>query len=336
MEPLRDKPADLAPFDAVTPDLAAIEVFLVICEAGSVTAAARRLGLTQPAVSQTLRRLETGLDVELIDRRRRPLRLTPAGEALEQRGRELVLTARRVAAAVREVSRARLLAVHAGFIDSFAATAGPAVVRTLSGFAEHLSVWSGIAPVLGSDFLGRKLDFLVTTDTLEDQDGLERHLLLREPFVLVLPRKLTRPGVEPRLDSLVTGYPFIRYSLRSRIGAEIERYLRRLRLTPRRGFEFDATESVFAMVAGGVGWGLTTPLCLLQGRSYVDRFTVARLPGPPLERSLYLVAREGELPEIVSRAIRVSRQTLGRIMTRELPSIAPWARREITIGESTP
>ncbi|QSQ18969.1 LysR family transcriptional regulator [Pyxidicoccus parkwayensis] len=63
-------------------DLNLLRVFVVVAEAGSVTAAANRLYLTQPAVSAALRRLATTVGAPLFVRAGRGLALTTRGERL--------------------------------------------------------------------------------------------------------------------------------------------------------------------------------------------------------------------------------------------------------------
>jgi len=63
-----------------------IEFFAVIAESSSLAAAARRLDVTPPAVSQRLRQLESRMGVRLVDRSSRQLNLTPEGELLAARG----------------------------------------------------------------------------------------------------------------------------------------------------------------------------------------------------------------------------------------------------------
>ncbi|MEV0278063.1 LysR family transcriptional regulator [Streptomyces sp. NPDC050610] len=65
----------------MTIELRHLRCFLAIAEAGSVTRAAAGLHLTQPAVSRTLRRLETELGTRLVDRSTHHLELTEAGHA---------------------------------------------------------------------------------------------------------------------------------------------------------------------------------------------------------------------------------------------------------------
>ena len=83
-------------------DLKALKVFLAVAELANMTAAARRLGLSQSAVSQAVRQLEESIGAVLVDRERRPLALTAAGAALRQRGRALVAEAESLYKTVRE------------------------------------------------------------------------------------------------------------------------------------------------------------------------------------------------------------------------------------------
>lgn len=66
-------------------DLNLLRVFAVVAEAGSVTEAAARLYITQPAVSAALRRLQTAIGAPLFVRAGRGLALTARGEQLRAR-----------------------------------------------------------------------------------------------------------------------------------------------------------------------------------------------------------------------------------------------------------
>ena len=64
--------------DALPFDLRGLEIFLAVCDAGTMAVAARRLGLTQPAMSQSVADLERRIGVQLFDRGTRPLALAPS------------------------------------------------------------------------------------------------------------------------------------------------------------------------------------------------------------------------------------------------------------------
>jgi DNA-binding transcriptional LysR family regulator len=63
-------------------DWNALNIFLAIAEAGSLTAAARKLKISQPTLSRKLEHLETTLDSQLFQRLPRGLTLTEAGESI--------------------------------------------------------------------------------------------------------------------------------------------------------------------------------------------------------------------------------------------------------------
>ncbi len=70
--------------------LTLLERFIRIAEAGSISAAARDLGLSQPSVSRQLAELEARLETVLVHRTTHTLSVTEAGRALLVEARDLV------------------------------------------------------------------------------------------------------------------------------------------------------------------------------------------------------------------------------------------------------
>ena len=66
------------------PPLRLLTTFAEVARAGSMQEAAGRLNVTRPAVTQALRALEEEVGVTLMDRSRKPARLTDAGQVLAQ------------------------------------------------------------------------------------------------------------------------------------------------------------------------------------------------------------------------------------------------------------
>ncbi len=71
-------------------DLRHLKHFLEVGEAGSISAAAKKLRLTQPALSRQIKALEEELDTTLLERGAHSIHLTPAGEVLMSEARKLV------------------------------------------------------------------------------------------------------------------------------------------------------------------------------------------------------------------------------------------------------
>jgi DNA-binding transcriptional LysR family regulator len=82
------------------PDLELLRLFLAVADTGSIGAAARVTGSTQPAASVALRRLERQVGVELLVRTPRGSRLSPAGVAVAEWARELLGAAARFGGAL--------------------------------------------------------------------------------------------------------------------------------------------------------------------------------------------------------------------------------------------
>ncbi|MEW2285873.1 LysR family transcriptional regulator [Streptomyces sp. NPDC047841] len=155
------------------PDLAALELLLAVARLGSLGAAAREVGITQPAASSRIRSMERQLGVALVDRSPRGSRLTDAGALVTDWARRVVEAAAAFDAGARALrdrrdSRLRvaasmtiaeyllpgwLLALHAGRPDtavSLLAGNSAKVAELLLageadlGFVEGLSVPTGL------------------------------------------------------------------------------------------------------------------------------------------------------------------------------------------------
>src|ERR1700724_3059789 len=98
-------------------ELRDIEYFSVIAEQGHRGRAADALGLSQPALSKSLRRLERILQAKLVKRTPKGVELTAEGAVLSARARELKLSLQSVAREVAEVGQGRVghLRIGVGF-----------------------------------------------------------------------------------------------------------------------------------------------------------------------------------------------------------------------------
>ncbi|MET9082308.1 LysR family transcriptional regulator [Streptomyces sp. NPDC004237] len=72
------------------PDLGALELLLAVARLGSLGAAAREVGITQPAASSRIRSMERQLGVALVDRSPRGSRLTESGALVTDWARRVV------------------------------------------------------------------------------------------------------------------------------------------------------------------------------------------------------------------------------------------------------
>lgn len=308
------------------PEWSLLLTWVAVVEAASVSGAARLLGFSQAAVSQRIKQLEAAMSTELLDRSTRPARPTPAGELLFEHAARLLAQAGDMTESVRNLSRAKRNIVRFGCVDSFAGTLGPTLIHGLSGASRQIRLWSGITPVLDKQLEDRQLDLVVTTSASAGKPNIRKYSLFSEPYVLIVPRSMNMDRIDT-LKELGKRAQFIRYSARSFIGAEIDRLVESHGVTIERTYEFDNTDPLLSLVTAGLGFGISTPLCIWQSRHFLDQLRVlplapylgaARADDPSLSRTLFLAARQQEVGKLPFEARDVILMAMERLIQKEL------------------
>jgi DNA-binding transcriptional LysR family regulator len=306
---------------------------MTVSECGSFTLAAKRLEKTQSAVSQAIRQFEEELGVPLILRDSRPMALTPSGAILRERGQHLIEDAEALAVMARNVGQKKTHELRLGLVNSFAAVSEPTLIKCLLDSAVNLTVWSGLTSPLVDALMLRKLDMIVTNDFLEDVDGVERTILLREPYVILVPANIASDSAPVDLAAMARNYPMIRYNGKSAVAMQIERLLRYQHVRATRRLSVDTTSSVIATVAAGVGWAITTPLCILEGRSFLSGVRILPLPDMHFFRRLVLVSRHGEYEELHRRVAAEGTRILNDSVLPEIEQLMPWVKGQVTLAD---
>ncbi|MSU88708.1 LysR family transcriptional regulator [Rhodobacteraceae bacterium 2CG4] len=103
--------------------LTGLPQFQAVCSTRNLTVAAQLLGVSQPALTQAIGKLERQLGVPLLDRSTRPLRITPYGEALLSYARTLERNTEELAA--------RIEAMKTGSGGTLSVGAGPDWIHEL-------------------------------------------------------------------------------------------------------------------------------------------------------------------------------------------------------------
>ena len=296
-----------------------IEVFVAAAEEGSISAAARRLGVSPSAVSQQLSGLETALGAVLLDRSGRPMPVTPAGAMFRRHAQTILNAASEARAELAMADLAGMTTLRLGVIEDFDSDVTPHLLSTLSRDLKgcRFLLETGASHRLLDQLEARALDVVIAADVggdgPSDADWREVHPVMAEPFVAVTP-----PGA--RVEDL----PLILYTARHLMGRQIAAHLGRLGIRPTTRFELDSYAAILAMVAGGEGWTILTPLALHQARAFRTRVEVRPLPFAPLQRTLSLSARAGILQDVPSQIA----QRLKPLITQDViaPAVGehPW------------
>lgn len=290
--------------------LTALEVFVAITETGQITRAARLMGMTQSAASQQLAALEAACEARLVDRAVRPVRLTRAGELCLRHALRILNSVEDLATSMRHEGPHPIGVLRVGMLASIATTLTPPLVRLLKSevAVEDLTLHAGQSGDHETLLRSKRADLVVTSNPFYDMDGLERHDVLTENFLLVLPRGYDGPA--GRLSDILAHLPLVRFAATTSVGRRTEQHLRRLKLAAPRVIQADRSSMVTACVAEGLGFTLLTPSLLIDG--FVERMplVVRPLPGPGFSRSITVVARTGDLRDLPGRIATLAAQEL--------------------------
>ena len=276
----------------------AVQNFVAAVEAQSVTRAAHRLGTSPSSVSQQLTSLEAALGARLIERSARQFRLTRAGALFLDPAKALLDNIGAAKAKLVLADQAPPLNLRFASIEELDATVtAPWLLKLVDRFPKAALSLTGGASHENHDALSsRAVDMTLAVDTVAKVDWVERHPILRDPFILV-----TAKGAD------LTNSPMIRYELELAIGRQIEAQLRRTGPVPARGFAFSTNQALFAMTAELGGWAITTALAYLGTPLARDLVDAKPLHIPRFSRRLELHSRAGalgDLPRIIAGDLR--------------------------------
>ncbi|MCK0536176.1 LysR family transcriptional regulator [Alcanivorax quisquiliarum] len=267
-------------------DTNSLQAFLAVTEAGSFSAAAERLFLTQPAISKRMAQLEEQLGARLFDRIGRQVQLTEAGRALLPRARAILRDMDDTVRAISNLSGEVGGTLRIGTSHHIGLHRLPPVLRQFSrrypqvqldiDFIDSEEAWDGVLHgnlELGVVTLPPEPDIRVTTEVIWNDPlvfmAAPEHPLASEPVVTL---------------EMLTHYSAILPSPVTFTRRIVEGLFDHHRLALNISMSTNYLETIHMMVSIGLGWSVL-PATMLDG-------AVLALPVPTRlpERQLGYVA----------------------------------------------
>lgn len=286
------------PLRALT--LRQLQCFSVLVEEGHFGRAARRLAITQPALSNAIKQMEKLLGAELLTRSTHSLALTPVGAEVLARTDFLVNTVEVALRDIESTVRRGRAFVRIGVIPSASDGVAAAAADFLreSGREIELAWRDAPSTTLLAEVRSGQLDMAVAAIT-EPPGGLSCIDLLRDPLVLVLRRDhALAPSREVSWEAIGSerlvlfesgSMPALGDPARAQFAQGAEPY------------RVSYSETLYALVRSGHALGL-------MPRLYTDslrdpQLAVLPLAKPRIERRVVLVYQPGPMRNVVAQEL---------------------------------
>jgi DNA-binding transcriptional LysR family regulator len=295
-------------------DLRQLEVFLELVRRNSFTQAARALHVAQPAISQSIGKLEAELGTELFDRSGRAIRLTEAGNRLVIHAERIVND---VTVAQNEFAQRRGLTMGRLSVGATPTVATHLLPRVLADYrARHphveVALREGGSSVLVMMTERGVVDLAVVVLPVE-HPALATIPLFTEPLLLAVAENssIARAAQgQPVSLGIAADEPFILYRVSYHLRSATLNGCRAVGFEPRVALEGGEMETVLRMVAAGLGVSIV-PQLAFEG---APRLGVVALPvsEPAMARSVGIAYRHDHVPSAAAAAfIAILRATLG-------------------------
>ncbi|GAA3109155.1 LysR family transcriptional regulator [Rhizobium viscosum] len=255
-----------------------LKTFLAVARHGNFTRAASEANLAQSSLSDQMQALEEELGVQLFERSRQGVTLTPAGDTLKVYAEEILALNDEAKAATRAAAGLGTQSLAIGTLETIAAEK---LAAFLSRFRRTHSDIGLTLKIAGSGELQRRLedssiDIAFTFDRGEQDDRFITRLVSREPLVLIAGSNAR--AVPPQNLEDLSRLPFI--------ATETGCVYRRIFDTafadagiaaPDIVTQADSIQTIIRLVASCAGYGLVPHLAVNPA---VERGDVVELPWP--------------------------------------------------------
>ena len=280
-------------------DLQTVRIVRAIADTGSITSAAKSLGYSQPAISQHLQRAETRLELALVTRVGRSVRLTEAGALLARHAIAITSAIDAAEGDLADLAGLRTGTVRLAAFPTASSTIVPRLLAALAKTQPGIRVtYIETEPPEAIQMLREgAIDLAITfsypgdrADVYRDSSaGLSSEPLFTEETVIVIPDGHPLAGSEVVDVARLAGARWIAGCPRCR--GHLLAVCEVAGFEPAIGFETDNASAVLGMVASGLGVALLPRLALATATPPAG--AVIRPHSPRSARSIQLLSGPG-------------------------------------------
>lgn len=267
-----------------------LRTFVAVAQHGSFSQAGQAIGLSQSAVSHSIKELEAEMGVRLLDRTTREVLLSEAGQQLATRLERLLEELNTTLLDVRSYGEQRSGTVRVAASQTPSAHLMPQCLASSQLRYPDIRVilHDRVQQWVLQSVRNAEVDFGIVIGPLQDAD-FDSEEILQEPFLLLCHQDDALAQVPQAQWSMLAGRAMVLQDYASGSRLLVDAALQRLALNVQVVQEIGHPATLYPMVEAGIGTSILPALALPlpSGR----KLTVRRLY-PEINRSLMLIKRK--------------------------------------------
>lgn len=228
-------------------ELLQLRYFLAAAKYQHITKAAESLQIAQPALSQSIKRLEEELGVSLFDRKNRSIQLNEAGKLLEKKLTPLLSSLDHLADDLKEYEQEREHTIHVNLL----AAASLVTHCIITYHALHPEIHFQLSQRL----ISQTGDLGISTLCQDEQLPPDSEIMMEENLYLAVPLRSPLSSLSSVYLEELAQEGWIVPSLSRPLRNVVDRFFMEAGITPRILFENDNPSALYDLISAGLGIG---------------------------------------------------------------------------------
>lgn len=272
-------------------ELRQLEYFVSLAQAQTFSSAAEQVHVSQPALSQGIKKLEDDLGVQLVERMGKQIKLTNEGEKFLPEAMDVLDSVRSAESAVDTANATVDGTLRLGVIPTIAPYFLPALINRLEPNENDLEVHveeQQTDPLLKQLKIG-KVDHLLLSPPIP-RDGLSTRSVGEEPFYLAVHEDDAIASRASITVDRISDEPMLLLEEGHCLRDQTLSFCQRNKFSPNVVFQGSSLQSILNLIASGFGYTFV-PEMVVEGRS-IPEVTYVPLADPTPSREIILVRRD--------------------------------------------
>lgn len=267
-----------------------LEVYIAVIEENSFTKAAHKLHMTQPAVSQSIQKIEAHFGHPLLERSHKTFRMNEAGKLVYQYAKDILLKYNNMDEAVKALEEmpSGYLKIGVSYTigEYFLPKVLSELVATYPNIQPHVVIHN--TDEVKRDLLNEKIDIALVEGEIF-HDRLEVQPFKRDKLCVVGKRQyLSKTKLTPKM---LESYPWIIREEGSGTRKLTEAFFKVNKMRPEKIYTLGSIQIIKATISSGLGLSILSEISIEQ-ELLLKNFVKIPVVTTPLERSFYIVKRK--------------------------------------------